>query len=87
MSMDQSTGAERERVVQDERAAARKRVQAAHDQEITTRVEKRAEKQRQADERARANDGDVPAASAARGPVEREGGEDDRSHRPDGSSA
>ncbi len=85
--MDQSTPQERERVVQDERAAARKRVQAAHDQEITTRVEKRAEKQRRADERARANDGDVSGASAARDPVEREGVEDDRSHRPDGFSA
>ena len=71
--MDWSTPQERERVVQQERADARKRVQAAQDKEITTRVEKRAEKQRRADERARAHDGDVSAASAARNLMEREG--------------
>ena len=108
MSMDQSksTGAERERVVQQERADARGRVQAAQDQEVTARVEQRVEQQRRADEYARtrpartrpartrsraagAGDGDVTAAPAARGPVEREGEgvEGDSSLRPDGYSA
>lgn len=82
MSMDRSTGAERERVVQQERAAARGRVQAARDQEIATRVEKRAEKQRRTDEdardrqarsRARVADSDGAAAPTTNGPVEREG--------------
>jgi len=82
MSMDQSTGAERERVAQQERADARERVQAAQDQEVATRVEQRAEQRwqavdyartRRARERARAAAGNVTAAPAARDPVEREG--------------
>jgi len=48
MSMDQSTGAERERVAQQERTDARKRVQAAQDQEVATRVEQRVEQRWQA---------------------------------------
>ncbi len=75
MSMDQSTGAERERVVQQKRTDARKRVQAAQDKEITTRVEQRALKQQQADERARERSraaDNVAAAPATRGFVERE---------------
>jgi len=101
MSMDRSTGAERERVAQQERADARERVQAAQDQEVATRVEQRVEQQRRADEyaqeRARkrsrttvaGGDRGVSAASAARDPVEREdeGVAGDRSLRPDGSSA
>jgi len=99
MSTDRSTGAERERVAQQERADARGRVQAAQDQEVATRVEQRVEQQRRADEyaqeRARSRsrttvasgDGSVTAPSAARNPMEREGVEGDRSHRPDGSSA
>ncbi len=103
MSMDRSTGAERERVVQQERADARERVQAAQDQDVATRVEQRALKQQQADERARersraADDG--AAAPATRGFVEREDEGVERegtggggvkgvagSVRPDGSSA
>jgi len=77
MSINQSksAGAERERVVQQERADARKRVQAAQDQDVATRVEQRALKQQQADERARERSraaDDVAAAPATRGFVERE---------------
>ncbi len=50
-----STGQEREQVVHAERAAARQRVQAAHDQDAATRVAQRAEQQRRADEYARAH--------------------------------
>ncbi len=97
--MDWSTPQERERVAQQERADARKRVQAAQDKEAATRAEQRVEQrwqavdyaQERARERSRAagGDGSVTAPSAARRPVEREGEgvEGNSSLRPNGASA
>ena len=87
-----STGQERERVVQDERAAARKRVQAAQDVDAEKRVEQREHQQQVGDrarERARerrravadAAD-DAAADTAVSAPLERER-EGDSSIRPD----
>ncbi len=85
MSMDQSAGVERARVVQDERAAERTRGRAAQDQEVAKRVEQY-EQQWQTDncawERARVASSD--AVIAAHPPPEIEG-KGDSSNKPDGT--